>query len=138
MPSRPRTDNVHVNKPAWLSELVQSRRHSEQLTSLFNSIKESSNRNNFPSLFHDRTNNLMKEYESDGDDEITLSQLNDDTSVDSFEIPCLPYGKMLHLLIESNWGDENFVGFNGLEIFDAKSGHLAHVTRVRCLKCHLL
>lgn len=61
-----------------------------------------------------------------------LSQLIEPTTsgLQNFIIPTLPKGKILRIQIESNWGDEQFVGLNGIEIFDAVSSKLAKIEQV--------
>mmetsp|Transcript_6886 Transcript_6886/g.20104 ORF Transcript_6886/g.20104 Transcript_6886/m.20104 type:complete len:781 (+) Transcript_6886:3-2345(+) len=38
-------------------------------------------------------------------------------------IPVLPSGLVLRVVVHSNWGDKDFVGLNGIEIFD-EDGHI--------------
>lgn len=61
------------------------------------------------------SNNIMKEQEE---------------KIDLFQIPWLPKGKVLTMKILTNWGDENYVGFNGIEIFDGKTFQLASIEKV--------
>ncbi|XP_054159665.1 protein KATNIP homolog [Oppia nitens] len=46
-----------------------------------------------------------------------LSFQIDDHFID-FTIPELPFGRQLEIEIINNWGDEDYVGFNGIEIID--------------------
>lgn len=47
-----------------------------------------------------------------------------------FVIPELPKGRELLLVIKSNWGDDDSVGLNGLEVFDANTCDLAKIDKV--------
>jgi uncharacterized protein KIAA0556 len=47
-----------------------------------------------------------------------------------FIIPDLPQGKHLSIEIKSNWGDEQFIGLNGIEIFEYKTKNLAKIKKV--------
>lgn len=79
-----------------------------------NSSKTSSNLNDFP---------------LDDDDIFAFSTMTksienlklDDSShdfEDEFIIPEMPSGSELTLILLNNWGDENYIGFNGVEILD--------------------
>uniref|UniRef100_A0A8C5WH72 KATNIP domain-containing protein n=1 Tax=Leptobrachium leishanense TaxID=445787 RepID=A0A8C5WH72_9ANUR len=37
-----------------------------------------------------------------------------------FEIPVLPYGQHICIIIQTTWGDRHYVGLNGIEIFSSK------------------
>ena len=42
------------------------------------------------------------------------------------QIPVLPKGRILRLEILSNWGDDFYLGFNGIDIFDKEGAILKH------------
>lgn len=46
-----------------------------------------------------------------------------------FVIPELPIGRLLEIKIYSNWGDKQFVGLNGIELFDS-GGSVADIEKV--------
>lgn len=50
---------------------------------------------------------------------------------EDFIIPTLPKGQHLRVRVISNWGDEKFVGLNGIEIFDANTMKLANIEKVK-------
>lgn len=125
MPSRPRTESINVSKPSWLTDLAETRRHSEQLSSLFQTIQSTQCGGK---LFEDNIIDLMKQYE--GASEIKLHPVSKDDDSSFLEIPSLPRGKVLTLQVDSNWGDNHFVGFNGIEVFDASTGNVASVVKV--------
>ncbi|KAI1283258.1 hypothetical protein HDE_12838 [Halotydeus destructor] len=49
-----------------------------------------------------------------------------------FVIPELPVGRHLVIEIISNWGDDDYVGLTGIEIFEAKNGSFAPIRKVWC------
>lgn len=44
-------------------------------------------------------------------------------------IPEMPTGKKMHLILVENWGDQHFIGLNGIEILD-RFGHRPKITNV--------
>lgn len=46
-----------------------------------------------------------------------------------FVIPELPSGSLLKLDITSTWGDQHYIGLNGIEIFN-NEGQLVSITKV--------
>lgn len=60
---------------------------------------------------------------------------NESPSHTPFLIPELPSGSTLKLDITSTWGDQHYIGLNGLEIFNSE-GQLVKISKV-CLfiKC---
>ena len=51
-----------------------------------------------------------------------IDELNDmvgnSCEAEEFEIPELPTGQLISLIIVSNWGNAGLVGVNGVELFD--------------------
>ncbi|XP_071813789.1 katanin-interacting protein-like isoform X2 [Apostichopus japonicus] len=54
---------------------------------------------------------------------------DDDDSSEEFEIPILPHGQRMKILIKTTWGDKHYVGLNGIEVFQS-NGELASITEV--------
>lgn len=50
-----------------------------------------------------------------------------------FIIPELPKGRLLTITIKSNWGDEEFVGLNGIEILDVNAKNQVKVEKVHVI-----
>lgn len=46
-----------------------------------------------------------------------------------FVIPELPIGRLLEMKVYSNWGDKQFVGLNGIELFDS-GGKVVDIEKV--------
>lgn len=68
-------------------------------------------------LIKNRNNCLNNSFKSCEDLLFAFEDHFEDQSND-FIIPELPFGELLVFEIISNWGDEDFVGFNGIEIID--------------------
>ena len=49
---------------------------------------------------------------------------------DEFIIPELPKGKLMKIDLLSNWGDEDFIGMNGIEIFDANTKQYVKYSKI--------
>lgn len=63
--------------------------------------------------------------------DIDLVSLDEPEIEADFIIPELPQGQQLTIDIKSNWGDEDYVGFNGIEIFDLKTKTQAIIEKVK-------
>lgn len=55
---------------------------------------------------------------------------NESQSQTPFVIPELPSGSILKLDIMSTWGDQHYIGLNGIDIFN-NEGQLVNIAKVR-------
>ena len=55
------------------------------------------------------------------------------------EIPTLPRGKQLVIYIKNTWGDRNYVGLNGIEVFTdcGKPAEIIEVSDLVVSTCYL-
>ena len=64
-------------------------------------------------------------------EQLLLNQVaTSDQPSDEFIIPIEPKGSQLRICILSNWGDEQYVGLNGIEVFEADEGRPAAISQV--------
>ena len=141
---RPSTESsVTTKRPQWFKELVQNRRSSEIFThqslnkndymkvnSLEANKKESQSKKrknhleDFSSFsnqsVHNEKRQTKKTINKDSNNKDFAFQKIDNLKPKDFIIPNLPKGKKLVFEIMSNWGDEEYIGLNGIEIFQAK------------------
>lgn len=140
---RPSTESsVTTKRPQWFKELVQNRRSSENFThqnlnknhyikvnGLETNQKESQSKKrknhleDFSGFSNQSVNNekrqTKKTANKDSNKDFTFQKI-DNFKPKDFIIPNLPKGKKLVFEIISNWGDEEYIGLNGIEIFQAK------------------
>ncbi|RWS22021.1 uncharacterized protein B4U80_10022, partial [Leptotrombidium deliense] len=46
--------------------------------------------------------------------------------------PELPEGQVMTIEMKSNWGDEDFIGLNGIEIFEVRNTDIVKIDKVFC------
>ncbi|RWS15294.1 uncharacterized protein B4U79_14460 [Dinothrombium tinctorium] len=56
----------------------------------------------------------------------------DESECADFFIPEMPEGQQMIIELRSNWGDDDFIGLNGIEIFDAKTANVAKIEKAFC------
>lgn len=132
---RPVTDHCVNLKPEWFEDMLQKRRHSDQEVrptndnSIFGSdeeewiekkekvdIKKVSLIQTDPILDVQRLKLSMKPFLSSRRASMSIN--------DPYPIPALPAGQKLMIEILENWGDEETIGLNGIEIFESVEGKI--------------
>lgn len=124
---RPVADHVINLKPEWFEQLEQKRRHSDQevkpvvdIDMIFNGDekeekverKKISLIRSDPILDIERLKLSMK----------PLLESRRSSTTAPFIIPELPCGRELVIEMLENWGDEETIGLNGIEIFESVQG----------------
>ncbi|KOB67124.1 Uncharacterized protein OBRU01_18537 [Operophtera brumata] len=60
---------------------------------------------------------------------VSNKSVKQDKVKSEFIIPELPIGRLLEIKVFSNWGDKQFVGLNGIEMFDS-SGNVVDIEKI--------
>jgi hypothetical protein len=105
---------------------------SQSITELWNSLNHFSRNNLGRSLDIPRSGNIhfvniAPTSKTDKTKELSKTMFRNRHESDemlAFEIPILPCGKLLTLNILSTWGDSNYLGLMGIELFDDLGLHI--------------
>nr|XP_014340944.1 PREDICTED: uncharacterized protein KIAA0556 [Latimeria chalumnae] len=73
---------------------------------------------------------LKQEVMQEEQEEENTTETDKEDGNDDFEIPVLPCGQHLQIIITSTWGDRHYVGLNGIEIFSS-SGEPVQIAEIK-------